>query len=266
MSDIFTYTPGHLPLLVTIPHSGTLLPHGMEARLTPYARTLPDTDWYVDHLYACAHALGASTLRARYSRYVTDLNRGADNAELYPGRPSTGVVPTHAFNGSPLYLPEQEPTEAEIQERIGTYWHPYHNAIIAELERLRAQWGWAILWDAHSIRSHIPHLFEGTLPALNFGTNGGASCAADLTEQLVRHTEQNGGYTHVLNGRFKGGYTTRHYGQPQNGIHAVQLELAQSSYLASEDSPWPMNLHTAAKLGQLIENLLRLAIDYRPDR
>ena len=266
MSDIFTYSPGQLPLLVTIPHSGSLLPPGMEALLPPPARTLPDTDWYVDHLYACAHALGASTLRARYSRYVTDLNRGADNAVLYPGRPSTGVVPTHAFNGAPLYLAGQEPDEAEIQERISSYWHPYHNAITAELERLRAKWGWAILWDAHSIRSQIPHLFEGTLPTLNFGTNSGASCAATLAEQLVQHAAQHSSDTHVLNGRFKGGYTTRHYGQPQNGIHAVQLELAQSAYLASEDAPWPINLPAAAQLGQLIEGLLKLAIAYRPDR
>lgn len=266
MSDIFTFTPGQLPVLVTIPHSGTLLPSGIEARLTPHARTLPDTDWYVEHLYACAHMLGASTLRARYSRYVTDLNRGADNAVLYPGRPSTGVVPTHAFDGSALYLPGQEPTEAEIQERIATYWHPYHTAITDELERLRAQWGWAILWDGHSIRSHIPHLFEGTLPALNFGTNDGASCATSLTDRLVEHVQQQGHYTHVLNGRFKGGYTTRHYGQPQNNIYAIQLELAQSTYLATDDAPWPINLQTAAHLGQLIENLLKITIDWRPDR
>ncbi|MBM9400330.1 N-formylglutamate deformylase [Gluconacetobacter azotocaptans] len=261
---VFSFTPGTSPVLVTLPHAGTALPPGMEPHLTPRGRMLPDTDWYMGRLYAGALARGAGVLRANYSRYVVDLNRGADDAALYPGRPSTGLAPLLSFDGDPLYVPGQEPDAAALAERTRRFWAPYHDAVTAELVRLRGIWGWAVLWDGHSIRSECPRLFEGVLPDLNLGTYGGRSCDAGLTARLVRHAEGLTEYTHVLNGRFQGGYTTRQYGQPSDHVHAVQLEIAQSAYLASEDAPWPADPAKEARLRAAIDGFLDIVIAWRP--
>lgn len=265
MTTVFSFTPGTLPILITIPHAGDRLAPGMEERMTPRGRKLPDTDWYMEHLYAFALSKGIGILRANFSRYVVDLNRGRDDAALYAGRPSTGLVPLLGFDGQPIYQDGQEPDADEIAARTDQYWQPYHDAVQAELMRLREQFGWAILWDAHSICSEIPRLFEGRLPDLNFGTNSGISCAPSLAEALLARAETLIAYTHVHDGRFKGGYTTRHYGQPEDNIHTIQLEIAQSTYLASEQAPWPIDLQAAANLSAAIEPLLTAAADWRPE-
>ena len=227
MIGVFGFREGSAPLLVSVPHDGCHLPTDMRANMTPAGVELPDTDWHVAQLYEFASDLGANILVANYSRYVVDLNRPATDEELYPGQLATGLCPTQTFAGEPIYT-----SEAAIDNvgRVDTYWRPYHDRIRATLDAIREQHGYALLWDAHSIPSRVPRLFEGELPALNIGTNGGASCSITL-EQAVSAAAESSNYSSVVNGRFRGGYITRHYGVPDNGIHAVQLEIAQRVYM-----------------------------------
>ncbi|GLQ90371.1 N-formylglutamate deformylase [Dyella flagellata] len=237
--DTFTLTRGHAPLLISLPHDGSWLPEELAARMQPAARCAPDTDWHVARLYEpLAQELGASLIKPVASRYLVDLNRPADGHALYPGRRETGLVSTIGFDGEPLYLSGQEPDADDIQRRVETWWRPYHEALAGELARLLAQHGRAVLWDGHSIKSRVPMLFEGRLPDFNLGTADGASCDADLQWSLTRVLEAQRRYDFVVNGRFKGGYITRHYGQPGEGVQAVQLELAQCQYMDEESFAW----------------------------
>jgi N-formylglutamate deformylase len=229
--DTFTLLRGTAPLLVSVPHDGTEVPDAIAERLTPSARRVPDTDWHVSRLYAFARELGASMIIPRYSRYVVDLNRPPDNASLYPGQNTTGLCPIVQFSGDPVYQAGAEPSNTEIAERIETYWRPYHEALAAELARIRAAHGRVVLWEGHSIRSVVPFLFEGQLPDFNLGTAGGASCSVALQSRLIAVLGAAREHTHVVNGRFKGGYITRHYGEPAQDIEAVQLELAELNYM-----------------------------------
>ncbi|WP_048838708.1 N-formylglutamate deformylase [Acetobacter cibinongensis] len=264
MTSVYTFSAGEAPVLITLPHAGQKLPDGLSERMTETGRVLPDTDWYMEALYDFASGLGVGVLRANYSRYVVDLNRGADDVALYPGRPSTGLVPHLTFSGQPIYKDGLAPDHQEVLERTNLFWTPYHQKIEQELARLKDKWGWAILWDGHSIASTIPRLFEGILPDLNFGTNAGAACAPVLAQALVVQASVFPHYTHVLDGRFKGGYTTRHYGKPEENIHAVQLELAQTTYLESEVSPWPLSGKKVEQLKYVLKQFLRCALAYRP--
>ncbi|CAI9119238.1 N-formylglutamate deformylase [Brytella acorum] len=261
---VFSFARGDAPVLVTIPHAGTALMPGMAGRMTDTGAALPDTDWYMERLYAGAFALGIGVLRANYSRYVIDLNRGADDATLYPGRPKTGLVPELTFDGEPIYREGEAPDEAEIAARRLAYWQPYHDAVAEELARLKARWGWAVLWDGHSIRDEIPRLFEGRLPDLNFGTNEGASCDPSLMAPIMESVGKQVRYTHVLNGRFKGGYTTRHYGRPPEGLHAIQLEKAQNVYLDGQRAPWPISETKLRDMAGIVAGFLRQAKAWRP--
>jgi len=263
-SEIFELHPGTAPLLIAMPHVGTELPDDVRERLRPQALALPDTDWHVDVLYASARRLGCSVLRARLSRYVIDLNRAPDDTPMYAGKPNTGLLPTLSFDGARLYRPGKEPDNAENRSRMLRYWRPYHEALSRELTRIRREHGWAVLWDAHSIRSRVPRLFEGRLPDLNFGTNDGASCDESLSAVLVGAAKRREGYSVVLNGRFKGGYTTRHYGSPTDSIHAVQLEISQRRYLRSEKPPFAVSRIKAPRLERRIAELLKIARDWRP--
>jgi N-formylglutamate deformylase len=229
--DTFTLHRGTAPLLVSVPHDGTEVPDAIAERLTPSARRVPDTDWHVSRLYAFARELGASMIIPRYSRYVVDLNRPPDNASLYPGQNTTGLCPIVQFSGDPVYQAGAEPSNTEIAERIETYWRPYHEALATELARIRAAHGRVVLWEGHSIRSVVPFLFEGQLPDFNLGTAGGASCSVALQSRLIAVLGAAREHTHVVNGRFKGGYITRHYGEPAQDIEAVQLELAELNYM-----------------------------------
>lgn len=257
--DTFTLTRGSAPLLISLPHDGTHLPDDLAARLHPRARQVPDTDWHVARLYEpLAQELGASVIKPAASRYVVDLNRPADGQALYPGRRETGLVPTIGFDGEPLYLAGQEPDSDDIQRRVETWWRPYHQALTGELARLKAQHGRVVLWEGHSIRSHVPMLFEGRLPDFNLGTADGASCGADLQWNLTNVMEAQNRYDFVLNGRFKGGYITRHYGQPADGVQAVQLELAQCQYMEEESFAW--DDVKAQQVQSIIRELLRCCL------
>lgn len=256
--DIYSLQRGTAPLLISLPHDGERLPTELLARLTPDARRLPDTDWHVGRLYDFARELGASILRPHYSRYLIDLNRPPDDLSLYPGQNTTGLCPTIQFDGQPLYLDGEAPTPEETAQRVERYWRPYHEALRAELERLRAAHGRVLLWEGHSIRSVVPYLFTGRLPDFNLGTADGSTCSPGLQQRLESILAAQRDYTWVANGRFKGGYITRHFGQPQEGIEAVQLELAQCNYL-DEDS-FVFDPARAAPTQALIAKLLLAAL------
>lgn len=256
MTAVFEFCPGDAPVLISIPHDGRELAPGQAERMTDKARQLPDTDWHVRRLYDFASEIGANVIAARFSRYVVDLNRPADDAALYTGQVSTGLCPVRTFAGAPIYIGEGIEGE-EMASRVETYWRPYHEKIRAELDRLVERHGNMVLWDAHSIASRVPRLFDGELPALNIGTNNGASCHADVELAVWRGAEQSG-YSAVRNGRFRGGYITRQYGDPVRGIHAIQLELAQRHYMDEETFAWDAG--KAPNLAGAIKRMIDAAV------
>jgi N-formylglutamate deformylase len=234
---LYEFTPGDTALLFSMPHSGTYLPADLAARMTGAAREVPDTDWYIPELYNFAGELGAGVLRATHSRYVVDLNRPPDGAPLYPGRRETGVCPVETFDGELLYPAGDEPSQGEIESRLERYWRPYHDRVATLIAERVARHGRCLLWDAHSIHSTVPGLFDGRLPDLNVGTADGRSCRADLVARLVGMLAAQQRFSYVVNGRFKGGYITRHYGRPDASVDAVQLEIAQAAYLIEARAP-----------------------------
>ncbi len=236
--EVFTLHRGSAPLLVSLPHDGSAIPGAIAARMTDSARRAPDTDWHVSRLYAFARELGASVLVPRHSRYVVDLNRPPDDVSLYPGQNTTGLCPIVQSSGEPVYRDGQEPDAAEIAARVDAYWRPYHAALQAEIARIRAAHGRVVLWEGHSIRGEVSFLFEGRLPDLNLGTASGASCSPALQARLEAVLAAQSRYDWVANGRFKGGYITRHYGAPADGIDAVQLEISQRIYMDEASFAW----------------------------
>ena len=256
--DIATLHRGTLPLLVSLPHDGSHIPPELGARMAPESRRAPDTDWHVSRLYAFAKDMGASVLVPSHSRYVVDLNRPPDDVSLYPGQNTTGLCPGVRFSGEPLYLEGQSPSPDEIAARVERYWRPYHALLVEELARLRAVHGRVLLWEGHSIRAECPFLFEGRLPDLNLGTSAGASCAPALQARLEAVMAAQDDYSWVANGRFKGGYITRHYGRPGEGIDAVQLELAQRNYMDEDSFAW--DEVRAARLQPLLRRLLEAGL------
>lgn len=256
---VFSLRRGHLPLLISMPHVGTFIPDPIAARMTDVARYVDDTDWHLERLYAFAARRGASIIAPTHARYVIDLNRPPDGANLYPGQDTTGLLPVDTFDKMPLYRPGCEPTDEEIARRRVRYWQPYHEALAQELAALKAVRGKVLLWEAHSIRSHVPRFFEGRLPDFNFGTAGGESAASGMAEALAACVSRHGGYTSVANGRFKGGYITRRYGSPREGIHAVQLELSQITYM-QEMRPYRYDEALASNIEPLLETLIDEAL------
>ena len=254
---------GTTPLLVSLPHCGELIPDELRSRYLPRALAVEDTDWHLHTLYAFAAELGASVLQPRASRFVIDLNRPSDNAPMYPGANNTELCPTRFFTGDPIYVDGGAPDEAEVQRRIAQWWQPYHGAIAAELARLKAEHGHAVIFDGHSIKSELPWLFEGRLPALNLGTVDGASCAPSLRERLAGVLSSQDRYPHVVDGRFKGGYITRRYGRPDEHVHAVQLEMIWDCYM-DETPPWAYRPDKAAQVQPLLRELLRTMRDWTP--
>ncbi|SIQ37715.1 formiminoglutamase [Paracoccus thiocyanatus] len=256
-------TQGDSPVILGLPHTGTWLPDGIRARLNPRGQVLADTDWHIHRLYD-GLLPGATTVRATFHRYIIDANRGPDDASLYPGQNTTGLVPLTDFDGEPIW--ETEPTAEDIAERKARFHAPYHAALAAEIERVRARHGVAILYDCHSIRSVIPFLFDGVLPDFNIGTNSGAACDPRIEAAVLQACAATG-RSHVLNGRFKGGWTTRHYGQPGQGVHAIQMELAQATHLETEAPPFAYDAAKAetlrVTLGAILERLAALAPEVR---
>ncbi len=263
MTDWLSIIPGDAPLIVSIPHAGTAIPEDVAGLLSlDLARR--DADHHVDRLYAFAADLGATIVQSQISRTVIDLNRDPSGQSLYPGQATTGLCPDATFDGAPLYAAGSEPDEAEIERRRAVYFDPYHAELRAQIARLRALHPAIVVYDAHSIRSHVPRLFDGELPQFNIGSFGGASCAAALTDAIAADCA---GETHVVNGRFKGGWITRHYGDPARGIHAVQMELAIRGY-ADEAGSWPplWNAEHAAPLQAKLHSILAACIAFTKDQ
>ncbi len=258
----FRFRQGTRPLLISMPHVGTHVPPALAARFTDEARHLPDTDWHLERLYDFAgDELGASVLVATHSRYVIDLNRPPDDQNLYPGQDTTGLCPVDTFDKTPIYAMGDVPGEAEIAARRAAIWRPYHAQLQAELDRLKAAHGTALLWDAHSIRSHLPRFFEGKLTDLNLGTANGASCDPALAATLLRIAREATRYSAVLDGRFQGGHITRRYGNPAQGVHAVQLEMTQSSYM-QEQLPFDYLPDLAAGVQPHVRRMLEAVLEF----
>jgi len=246
-------TRGYSPLVLGLPHTGTHVPPDIMARLNARGQILADTDWHIDKLYSGLLA-DVTMVRATFHRYVIDANRPPDGESLYPGQNTTGLVPLTDFDGHDIWTDPPEATD--IEARRAAFHAPYHAALQAELDRVHTLHGVALLYDCHSIRSHIPYLFDGTLPDFNIGTAGGTTCSPSIQDATLEICAKAAGYTHVLNGRFKGGWTTRHYGRPQKGFHAIQMELAQSTHLKTEAPPFAYSERKAAQLRPVLRKIL----------
>jgi formiminoglutamase len=246
---------GHSPIILAFPHTGTQVPTDVAARLNPNGLLLADTDWHIHDLYR-GLLPSVTTVRTTIHRYVIDAGRNPSGESLYPGQNTTGLVPMHDFDGVPIWCDGQEPDEADTTSRLAAFHAPYHVALLAEIERVKAEHGVAVVFDCHSIRSHIPFLFEGKLPDLNIGTDGGKTCHPAIERAAVDVAANAPGYSSVLNGRFKGGWTSRHYGRPETGVHGIQLELAQSTYLTSEVPPFAYDADKANSLRGTLQTLL----------
>lgn len=254
---------GEAPLVVAFPHGGTDLAGLDKAFVSPWRARL-DTDWWIEELYYFVRNLGATTVATGISRSVIDMNRDPSGASLYPGQATTELCPTTTFDGEPLYR-DGGPGAGEIARRREQYHRPYHAALSGEIARLRGAHGKVVLYDAHSIRSRVPRLFDGELPQFNIGTNGGATCAPGLATAIADICAASGD-SHVLDGRFKGGWTTRHYGQPEKGIHAIQMELAQRGYMAEPDmlneASWPTPIDLDPAILPVLEHATNAALDF----
>jgi N-formylglutamate deformylase len=264
MTPLYKWTPGRKPVIVNVPHAGTFIPGDIAAQLTGAGRALPDTDWHVDRLYTAALQMNCAMLVANHSRVVVDLNRDPDGAALYPGASNTEVCPTTTFADQPIYLEGRFPDSVEIERRLRAYWTPYHDKLAAEVEALKAKHGHCILLDAHSIRSTVPRFFAGKLPDLNLGTADGKSCDADLAERVFGLLDSASGFSAVHNGRFKGGYITRHYGKPHEGVHALQVEIGESCYM-DEDKPELYDAAASAVLRGVLGQLVALLVNWWPE-
>jgi N-formylglutamate deformylase len=257
MSDVYTYHAGTAPLLVSVPHDGRRLPAALRARMTEEGGAIPDTDWHVARLYDFAGDLGAHLLVADYSRYVIDLNRPASDESLYPGQVATGLCPVQTFDGDDIYVSGGVSSD-EVGDRVARYWQPYHDRITTTLDALRSQFGYAVIWDAHSIASEVPRLFDGELPALNLGTYGGRSCVPAI-ESAIFEIARRSPYSAILNGRFQGGFITRQYGDPASGVHAVQLEIAQRAYM--DEASGEYDAEKASRLRDTLRHMLETCIE-----
>jgi formiminoglutamase len=268
MSDWLEIRRGDAPLVVSFPHAGTDLPTQVTARLISPWLARKDADWWIEKLYDFAPSLGATTVRTTMSRTVIDVNRDPSGASLYPGQATTGLCPTTTFDGEPLYR-AGEPDPAEIEKRRAQYFDPYHAALQAELDRLRALHGKVVLYEAHSIRSAIPRLFDDLLPNFNIGTNSGASCDPALVAAVEAECDASD-FSWVTDGRFKGGWTTRHYGRPADGVHAIQMELACRGYMdepapTPETWPAPYRPDQAAPMRAVLTDVLSACIAFARD-
>jgi len=257
--NLYEFHPGRLPLLISFPHSGDWIPEDLRLRMTPAGQSSHDTDWFLPQLYRIHELTHVSSIIARPSRYVIDLNRSPDGQSLYPGQPTTGLCPEITFGRKPIYANDAQPQDAEVEQRKRQYWQPYHQQLQLELERLIGIHGKVVLLDAHSIASRVPMLFDGVLPDFNMGTQHGATCEPSLSSQVQQFCDQLPGYSHADNGRFIGGYITRHYGQMPL-VNSLQLELSQATYMDESDLSW--ELERADRVAEEIRRLIEILLDW----
>lgn len=260
----YNFFKGTSPLIISAPHVGSYIPKDIASRMTDIGQQSVDSDWHVDRLYDFAKEMNVSILSATHSRYVVDLNRPHDDQNLYPGQDTTGLSPVNSFSHENLYKSaEAVPTQKEIEMRVETYWRPYHDKLRETLEENLTKHGYALLWDAHSIKSEVPRFFEGRLPDMNLGTANGSSCASELEQRLLEVAKAHKEFSHVLNGRFKGGHITRHYGDPSRNIHAVQLEQSQITYM-NESAPFNLIPEKVTECQPLLKNFIQTMLDFKP--
>lgn len=260
---LFDLHRGDTALVVDVPHAGTFVPPAIAAAMTDAASVLPDTDWHVDRLCAFARDAGATLMVASHSRYVVDLNRDPRGVALYAGADNTELVPTRTFDNAPIWRAGREPGRDEVAERTANHFTPYHDALAAEIARVKARHGYAVLLDAHSIRSRVPRFFAGRLPDLNLGTAEGASADAGLARAAAGILASDARFSSIVDGRFKGGWITRHYGRPAAQVHALQLETAQCAYM-DESPPWPWDAARAAPFIAVLRRLVDALCAWRP--
>lgn len=253
MNDCFEARDGDSPLLVSVPHDGRNIPADIARQMTPEALSIPDTDWHVARLYEFCAELNANMIIATHSRYVVDLNRSATDAALYEGQVSTGLCPVKTFSGAPVYRYGEGVSAAEKEQRVVSYWQPYHEQLQRRLQQIKERFGYALLWDAHSIPSQVPSLFPGELPVLNLGTNNGRSCPEYLRD-AVAAVATSSSCSAVIDGRFRGGFITRHYGRIEEKQFAIQLELAQRSYMDEDTGEY--DEPRAAQLTKTLQAML----------
>ncbi len=258
-TDIFTAVESSGPILISTPHDGKLVPAAIQDKMTEPALTLPDTDWHVAELYRRAAPQSASRLFPWYSRYVVDLNRPPDGGAMYPGQRETGLCPVETFDDQPIYRDGEEPTDSEVDQRVQTYWQPYHQELTRQISRLRANHEKVLLWEGHTIASRVPRFFSGTLPEFSFGSDSGRTFPEQTLVQMMELVAD-AGYSCVANQRFKGGHITRHYATPDDGVFSLQLELSQSTYL-DEGYPYLWNEDRASRVITVINQLLAMAIN-----
>ncbi|MGB4811384.1 MAG: N-formylglutamate deformylase [Methylophilaceae bacterium] len=264
MTQTYHHIIGSSPLLISMPHVGIKIPEDIACRFTSAAMQLPDVDWHLPLLYDMVKDFDTTLISAEYARYVIDLNRSPENTSLYPGQDVTGLCPIDTFAKDSIYLDGKQPDVNEIENRIKQYWQPYHEKLASELQRIIAIHGIAILWDAHSIASHVPRFFTGQLPDLNFGTADSTTCDTSLQQSLenvMNSSAHAKSYSHVFNGRFKGGYITRNYGKPNLNIHAVQLEMSQCIYMG-ENPPYKYDAQLASQVKPLLGDLLNACLSW----
>jgi len=262
--NLWEISRGDSPLVIDVPHAGTHVPDAVAERLTGAARAVPDTDWHVEKLYAFARDAGATLMAATHSRFVVDLNRDPAGVALYAGADNTELVPTRTFDNEAIWLPGAAPDAREVAERVRTYFEPYHGALAAEVERVRARHGYAVLLDGHSIRAHVPRFFAGRLPDFNLGTADGASADPALERLASGILAASAPFTSIVNGRFKGGWITRHYGRPGSGVHALQLEMAQAAYM-DEAPPYRWDARKASAVEAVLPRLVDTLLGARRD-
>lgn len=255
--------PGVSPLVISFPHVATVIPDDQRERYTTRALQVEDTDWFLDRLYGFAQALGATMVIPRWSRYLIDLNRPPVDTPMYPGRNNTELCPTRHFSGDPIYRDGMAPDKQEVARRIATYWQPYHDTLQYLIDRRRTEHGHVVLFDAHSIMSELPWLFEGVLPNFSLGTADGASCDPVLRTALTSVFASQTRFTHVVDDRFKGGYITRHYGRPTEGVHTVQLEMACRTYM-EERAPYVWSDVLSAQVIPVLEQFVQTLLAWKP--
>ncbi len=228
-----------LPILVSVPHSGTEFPEDLEKFFKEKFRKDPeDTDWLVHKVYDFLPSLGIPVLHAKYSRYVVDLNRDPDDVALYnDDRFITGLFPTHSFTKEALYkdksTQEEALSEFDRKWRMDRFYWPYYRAIQSHLTEKRDQHKAALLFDAHSIARSVPSLSAEPFPDLVLGTQMGFTADKKLIDAALEVLERSP-YKVSHNDPFRGGNITRNHGNPEMGFHAMQLEMCQDLYLAED--------------------------------
>lgn len=226
-------TAPKVPILLSVPHCGTEFPQELKGQYKQHLINAPDdTDWFVNRLYDFAASMGITMIHSTFSRWVIDLNRDPESKPLYTdGRIITALCPSTTFAGESIYNDERkEVDQAEVKRRLGIYYAPYHDQLAKKIFELKNKFGKVLLWECHSIRKFVPTVHTEKFPDLILGSNDGKSAAPGIIETTLEHLGKSP-FTLKHNHPFKGGYITRHFGNPSENAHALQLEMTKVNYM-----------------------------------